>query len=77
MKSGFDKWTRLQHWLADEHRSVIHKQRIAIRNRVAVQIKDDQDIIDVLEKMRELDMEERKWFQDQAAERRANDLAKR
>jgi hypothetical protein len=72
MRPQFDKWSRLQKWLADEHRSVIHKQRIAIKNRLPVQIKDDQDIIDVLEKMREIDMEERKWFQSQAEERRAN-----
>jgi hypothetical protein len=54
-----EKWEKLKKWLTDEHYDVIHKQRLAFKKKVLTQIKDDQDILDVLDKMLEMESDDR------------------
>ena len=53
-----DKWEKFYIWITEQHYDVIRKQRIALKNGVHIHIKDDDDIINILEKMKEFEKDE-------------------
>ena len=54
----FNKWRLFKSWVTDNHYGVIKRQRIALKNGVHLHIKDDEDLLNVLDKMDELEREE-------------------
>lgn len=53
-----DRWMKLKRWLIEHHHDVIHKQRLAIKDGIRIHIKDDKDILAVVDKMDELERDE-------------------